>query len=51
MENQQVMVVYSWIAKEGKSNDLKAIYTEVTEQMNANEPGALKVKCYFWALG
>ena len=47
MENQEVMVVYSWTAKEGKSNDLKAIYTEVTEQMNANEPGALKVQCYF----
>ena len=47
MENQEVMVVYSWTAKEGKSNDLKAIYTEVTDQMNANEPGALKVQCYF----
>ena len=41
------MVVYSWTAKEGKSGDLKAIYTEVTEQMSANEPGALKVQCYF----
>ena len=47
MENQEVMVVYSWTAKKGKSNDLKAIYTKVTEQMNANEPGALKVQCYF----
>ena len=47
MENQEVMVVYSWTAKDGKSIDLKAIYTEVTEQMNANEPGALKVQCYF----
>lgn len=47
MENQQVMVVYSWTAKEGKSNDLKAIYTEVTNQMNSNEPGALKVQCYY----
>lgn len=47
MENQEVMVMYSWTAKEGNSNDLKAIYTEVTEQMNANEPGALKVQCYF----
>lgn len=47
MENQNVMVVYSWTAKEGKSEELKAIYTEVTEQMNTNEPGALKVQCYY----
>lgn len=47
MENQEVMVVYSWTAKEGKSNDLKGIYTEVTGQMKTNEPGALKVQCYF----
>lgn len=47
MENQEVMVVYSWTAKDGKSNDLKGIYTEVTEQMKTNEPGALKVQCYF----
>lgn len=47
MENQNVMVVYSWTAKEGKSEELKAIYTEVTEQMNTNEPGVLKVQCYF----
>ena len=47
MENQEVMVVYSWTAKEGKSADLKSIYTEVTQQMKSNEPGALKVQCYF----
>jgi len=47
MENQEVMVVYSWTAKERKSNELKAIYTEVTQQMNTNEPGAIKVQCYF----
>ena len=47
MENQQVMVVYSWTAKEGKSDELKAIYTEVSEQMKANEPGAMDVQCYF----
>lgn len=47
MENQEVMVVYSWTAKEGKSADLKAIYSVVTEQMKAKEPGALKVQCYF----
>ena len=47
MENQEVTVVYSWTAKEGKSNELKEIYTEVTHQMKSNEPGALKVQCYF----
>lgn len=47
MENQEVMVVYNWTAKEGKSEDLKAIYQEVTDQMNANEPGALHVQCHF----
>jgi hypothetical protein len=39
--------VYSWTAKEGKSNELKGIYTEVTDQMKSNEPGAMKVQCYF----
>jgi quinol monooxygenase YgiN len=47
MEKQQVMVVYSWTAKERKSNELQAIYREVTDQMSTNEPGALKVQCYF----
>lgn len=47
MKNQQVMVVYKWTAKEGKSNELKAIYQEVEGQMKSNEPGALEVQCYF----
>lgn len=47
MENQNVMVVYKWTAKEGKSEELKAIYKEVTSQMKSNEPGALNVQCYF----
>lgn len=47
MENQEVMVVYKWTAREGKSEALKSIYREVTSQMNANEPGALTVQCYF----
>ncbi|WP_422083792.1 putative quinol monooxygenase [Ulvibacterium sp.] len=47
MENQEVMVVYTWTAKEGKSEELKAIYREVENQMRSNEPGALKVQCYF----
>lgn len=47
MNNQEITVVYQWTAKEGKSEELKAIYKEVERQMNENEPGALKVECYF----
>ena len=47
MKNQEVMVVYSWTAKEGNSNELKTIYTVVTDQMKSNEPGALNVQCCF----
>ena len=47
MENQEVMVVYKWTAKEGNSEELKAIYREVESQMKSNEPGALNVQCYF----
>ncbi len=47
MTNQNVMVVYKWTAKEGKSEELKSIYHEVLEQMKSNEPGALEVQCYF----
>ncbi len=47
MENQEVMVVYKWTAKAGNSEQLKAIYQEVESQMKANEPGALRVNCYF----
>lgn len=47
MENKEVMVVYKWTAKEGNSEELKAIYREVESQMKSNEPGALKVQCYF----
>ena len=47
MANQNVMVVYKWTAKEGKSEELKSIYREVEGQMKSNEPGALEVQCYF----
>ena len=47
MENQEVMVVYKWTAKEGNSEALKRIYKDVEQQMLSNEPGALKVQCYF----
>ncbi len=47
MINQEIAVVYKWIAKPGKADDLKAIYGEVEKQMKDTEPGALKVDCYF----
>ena len=47
MDNQKIMVVYKWTAKEGKSEELKAIYKDVENQMKSNEPGALNVQCYF----
>jgi quinol monooxygenase YgiN len=47
MENQQITVVYKWIAKDGKAEALKAIYRDVEKQMKETEPGALDVQCYF----
>ena len=47
MDSQNIMVVYSWTAKTGKSENLKAIYADVERSMNETEPGALNVQCYF----
>lgn len=47
MKSQEITVVYQWIANEGKSEELKAIYNQVEKDMHATEPGALKVQCYF----
>ncbi len=47
MTSQEIKVVYQWIAKEGNEADLKRIYKEVTAQMQANEPDALEVGCYY----
>ena len=47
MTNQQITVVYKWTANEGKSEELQAIYQEVTQQMEATEPNAMRVECYF----
>lgn len=47
MTDQEVMVVYKWTAKDGKAEELRTIYKEVEGQMKSNEPGALKVHCYF----
>lgn len=47
MTNSAITVVYKWTAKEGKSEELKAIYQEVSKQMKENEPNALEVGGYF----
>ena len=47
MSNQEIAVVYKWTAKPGKSEELKAIYQDVTNQMKETEPHALKVSCHF----
>ena len=47
MTNQKITVVYSWTAKEGKSEELKSIYKAVEKQMLDTEPDTLKVDCYF----
>ena len=47
MNNQEITVVYQWIANPGKSEELKAIYRDVEKQMETTEPYALKVDCYF----
>lgn len=47
MNTQEITVVYKWTAKEGKAEELKTIYKEVTNQMKENEPDALQVDCYF----
>ena len=46
MSNPNITVVYKWTAKPGKLDELKAIYGEVTEAMQKNEPGAEAVHCY-----
>lgn len=44
--NNNVLVIYSWKAKEGQLNQLISIYKEVLNQMEANEPGALEVELF-----
>jgi len=43
----EITVVYKWTAKPGKAEELKAIYRQVEKDMQATEPNALKVACYF----
>ena len=46
MDSKHVTVVYKWTAKPGKLDELAAIYGQVTEQMEQNEPGAEAVHVY-----
>ena len=46
MDSDHVTVVYKWTAKPGKIDELAAIYAEVTDQMQRNEPGAEAVHVY-----
>lgn len=47
MKKQEITVVYKWMAKPGKAEELQNIYKDVEKQMQENEPNALKVDCYF----
>lgn len=47
MKTQEITVVYRWNAQSGQAEALKAIYQQVSKQMQDNEPGALAVQCYF----
>lgn len=46
MDSKHVTVVYKWTAKTGKLDELTSIYRQVTEAMEANEPGAEAVHVY-----
>ena len=46
MDSNHVTVVYKWTAQPGKLEELTAIYREVTDTMEQNEPGAEAVRVY-----
>ena len=46
MTNQPITVMYKWTAKPGKLDQLKQIYSHVTEAMKQNEPDTSAVHCY-----
>ena len=46
MNSNHITVVYKWTAKPDKLDELTAIYTEVTDAMKQNEPGAEAVHIY-----
>jgi quinol monooxygenase YgiN len=47
MSDQEITVVYRWTAKPGKLDELKAIYENVRQEMEATEPGTLRMECYY----
>ena len=46
MDSNHVTVVYKWTAQPGKLEELRSIYSDVTDAMEANEPGAEAVHIY-----
>ena len=46
MNTNHVTVVYKWTAQPGKLEELTTIYKDVTNAMEANEPGAEAVHVY-----
>ena len=46
MSDSHITVVYKWTAQEGKLEELKSIYSDVTNAMQENEPDAEAVHCY-----
>ena len=46
MDSDHVTVVYKWTARSGKLDELASIYTDVTNAMEQNEPGAEAVHVY-----
>ena len=46
MDNTHITVMYKWTAQPGKLDELASIYSDVTDAMEANEPGAEAVHVY-----
>ena len=46
MDSNHITVVYKWTAQPGKLDELAAIYADVTDAMERNEPGAEAVHVY-----
>ena len=47
MNSQAITVFYKWTAKPGKFAELKAIYDNVFQEMDQNEPGTLSMQYYY----
>ena len=46
MDSNHISVIYKWTAQPGKLDELTSIYKDVTDAMEANEPGAEAVHIY-----